>query len=232
MEFYASPDGLALSVAEHLAPGLLAGGMAVVLATPEHLRPFEGELEAASIDVRAARASGKLLCLDAAETLASFASGGTIDAEKFDQTVGEVMRAACADGGPVRAYGEMVALLWEAGNVLGAIELEELWNARGEELWLTPPPASDWRLPVRVAGGVCTPWFRSPGSRPLQRCRRPRYRPRCRTPARQQILKSPRPSLPQRSPPPPRCPSRVPVRSLLPTPRLRSRWPSARRSNR
>jgi hypothetical protein len=28
----------------------------------------------------------------------------------------------------VRAYGEMVALLWDAGNVAGAIELEALWN--------------------------------------------------------------------------------------------------------
>ena len=44
------------------------------------------------------------------------------------------MRRAAATGRPVRAYGEMVALLWEHGDVLAAIELEELWNDLGREL--------------------------------------------------------------------------------------------------
>ena len=30
--------------------------------------------------------------------------------------------------GPVRVYGEMVALLWEAGLVTAAIDVEALWN--------------------------------------------------------------------------------------------------------
>lgn len=34
-------------------------------------------------------------------------------------------------GGPVRAYGEMVALLWNQGLVTAAIELESLWNGLG-----------------------------------------------------------------------------------------------------
>jgi hypothetical protein len=32
----------------------------------------------------------------------------------------------------VRAYGEMVALLWAEGNVNGAIQLEKLWNDMGK----------------------------------------------------------------------------------------------------
>ena len=36
---------------------------------------------------------------------------------------------ARAHGTRVRAYGEMVALLWDLGDVSGAVELEELWNA-------------------------------------------------------------------------------------------------------
>ena len=30
--------------------------------------------------------------------------------------------------GPIRIYGEMVAVLWAQGNTRGAIRLEELWN--------------------------------------------------------------------------------------------------------
>ena len=34
----------------------------------------------------------------------------------------------------MRVYGEMVALLWEDGNVTGAIELERMWNGLGAEV--------------------------------------------------------------------------------------------------
>src|SRR5581483_7686374 len=56
----------------------------------------------------------------------------------FDEVVGGVVRRAARRGGGVRAYGEMVALLWGAGDVLGAIELERLWNdlAREQEFAL------------------------------------------------------------------------------------------------
>jgi hypothetical protein len=30
---------------------------------------------------------------------------------------------------PLHAYGDMVDVLWRAGNVTGALELEDLWNA-------------------------------------------------------------------------------------------------------
>jgi hypothetical protein len=48
--------------------------------------------------------------------------------------VGGIVREAAATGRPVKAFGEMVALLWEAGDVAGAIALESLWNELAEEL--------------------------------------------------------------------------------------------------
>jgi anti-sigma regulatory factor (Ser/Thr protein kinase) len=69
-----------------------------------------------------------VLWLDAAETLAGFMRDGRVDRDAFFATVGRVVRQAAATGRPVRAFGEMVALLWEAGDVAGAIELETLWN--------------------------------------------------------------------------------------------------------
>ncbi|MHB8671661.1 MAG: ATP-binding protein, partial [Acidimicrobiales bacterium] len=54
---------------------------------------------------------------------------GRPDPELFDAVIGELIRTA-SDGTrrAVRAYGEMVSLLWDAGQVNAAIELEELWN--------------------------------------------------------------------------------------------------------
>jgi len=50
----------------------------------------------------------------------------------------------------VRAYGEMVALLWDEGNVTAAIELEALWNELAQQLpfsllcaYANDPPDSD-----------------------------------------------------------------------------------------
>jgi anti-sigma regulatory factor (Ser/Thr protein kinase) len=44
------------------------------------------------------------------------------------------MRDAGRLGRPVRAFGEMVGLLWDRGDVSAAIELETLWNALAAEL--------------------------------------------------------------------------------------------------
>ena len=57
--------------------------MAIAIATPEHLRAFEGWLSGAGVDVAAARARGSWLALDAAATLRRFTSGGKPDAAGF-----------------------------------------------------------------------------------------------------------------------------------------------------
>jgi len=60
--------------------------------------------------------------------LASFMADAGPDAEKFAAALGPVIESALAFGGPVQVFGEMVALLFEQGNVNAAVELEGLWN--------------------------------------------------------------------------------------------------------
>ena len=71
---------------------------------------------------------------DAAATLAQLMRDGCVDRYAFFEVSGDIVREAVATGRPVRAYGEMVALLWEAGEVLAAIELETLWNELATEV--------------------------------------------------------------------------------------------------
>ncbi len=134
VRFYDGERELAQTVGRYLADALGDGAVAVVIATERHQAVFEAELEAAGIDVEDAHEQGILVSLDAAATIAKLMGDGRIDAHAFGREVGEVMREAGSTGKPVCAYGEMVALLWEAGNVPGAIELEELWNDLGREL--------------------------------------------------------------------------------------------------
>jgi hypothetical protein len=68
--------------------------------------------------------------IDATQTLASFMLGGLPNPDKF----AEVMTAALERvrrgrrGVTVRAYGEMVDILWKQGLDVAAIQLEMLWN--------------------------------------------------------------------------------------------------------
>jgi anti-sigma regulatory factor (Ser/Thr protein kinase) len=133
VQFYERDDELAAAVGRYLVDGLRREGVGVVIATDPHRRAFATELEAAGFDTESLRGAGKLVMLDAAETMSRFMPGGAIDREAFHHVIGSAMRSAVATGGRVLAFGEMVALLWDAGDVLAAIELEKLWNELADE---------------------------------------------------------------------------------------------------
>jgi hypothetical protein len=61
------------------------------------------------------------------------AGGAVVDGRAFDRVIGSLIRRAAATGRPVRAYGELVALLWDDGLVNEAVQLEALWNELGDE---------------------------------------------------------------------------------------------------
>ena len=128
VQFYAREWELAAGVGEYLAEALDAGCAVVVVATPAHRLAFESYLAGVEADVAAARSAGRYQAIDAAALLRRFAGAGQVDAASFEAEVGQVIRAAGAAGRPVRVYGEMVALLWEAGQLNAALELEGRWN--------------------------------------------------------------------------------------------------------
>jgi anti-sigma regulatory factor (Ser/Thr protein kinase) len=134
VQFYEHDSELFRTVGEYLAHALATGGVAIVIATEAHRRGFELELEAAGIESEAALATSTLVWLDAAATLASFTQDGRVEGDAFREVIGAVVRDAADTGRPVCAYGEMVALLWDAGDVLAAIDLEKLWNDLGLEI--------------------------------------------------------------------------------------------------
>jgi hypothetical protein len=134
VQFYDRESQLVAMVGPYLLAGADAGETAIVIATGAHRRAFEAELQAGGIDVVQARADGSLIVLDAASTMEAFITGAEIDHDAFDAVIGGLLRRASLAGRPIRAYGEMVALLWDAGDVLAAIELEGLWNELAREV--------------------------------------------------------------------------------------------------
>ena len=89
------------------------------------------QLEAQGVPVHTAVGSGRLVVKDAADTLQCLSRGGSPDAVLFDQVVGRSVRTLAARG-RVRAYGEMVDMLAQRGEMDDAITLEGFWNDLAE----------------------------------------------------------------------------------------------------
>ena len=133
VQFYDHDGDLARAAGDYLSQGVLDGGRAVIIATETHRREFEAVMAASGVDLDQARRDGSVMSLDARTTLEEFVHKGQVDPDSFRRTVGGLLRQACQTGHQVRAYGEMVALLWSDGDVLAAIELEKLWTALARE---------------------------------------------------------------------------------------------------
>ena len=130
VQFYESEAFLCDAVGDFLHAGAEARQPLVVIATPQRWSGFSTRLRARGADVDGCLEQGLLTVLDARDTLAQFMIAGMPDERRFRAHVGEIIehRSRLSLNGSVRAYGEMVDLLWQDGNPDGAIRLEELWN--------------------------------------------------------------------------------------------------------
>jgi hypothetical protein len=160
VQFYERVSELVDNVVPFLAGGIHDDEAVVVIATRAHRQAFLAGLRTAGIDLAAARAKNQLTVLDATRTMAQFVRDGHPDPTDFDRVIGGVVREASAGGRRIRAYGEMVALLWERGFVGGAVELEDLWNRLGADIDLSlfcayPSTVLTDERAERAIGEVC-----------------------------------------------------------------------------
>jgi excisionase family DNA binding protein len=128
VQFYEHDSYLEKTVADYVASGLRNGIDVIVVPTPGHLKNIEKLLAKMDVDLAGAKAEGRYVALDAAETLAQFMVDGVADLGLFHETVGAAVARMTEGGKRIRAFGEMVAVLWGEGNRSAAIRLEQLWN--------------------------------------------------------------------------------------------------------
>lgn len=128
VQFYVHDDELVSGVGSFLAAGLHANEGVVVVATEDHRLAIERSLAARGIDLEAVRARGLYVSSDAGSTLDSIMTGDEVEPDRFEEVVAGLICRVTADVLPIRIFGEMVNLLWEAGNLAGALNLEAMWN--------------------------------------------------------------------------------------------------------
>jgi hypothetical protein len=127
--FYEDALSLSRSVASFIGAGMVADQPAVLIATASHRAAILEQLIAMAVDARRRFEQGELLMLDADELLNRFMVDDMPDTRRFEDTMNPIVaRAEGSNKRMVRAYGEMVDLLWTRGNEAAAISLEILWN--------------------------------------------------------------------------------------------------------
>jgi anti-sigma regulatory factor (Ser/Thr protein kinase) len=131
--FYRRDDELYEKVGRFLTDALAAGGIAIVAATPERTRAFDAAMGSLGVPVSQMRSTGRLLSIDAEEVASSMATGD-LTGERFDSLVGTTVREAVQSGRDVSVYGEIVAVLWDRGHVVPALDLESRWNELRDEM--------------------------------------------------------------------------------------------------
>jgi hypothetical protein len=125
---YQSEDELLTSLTEFIGAGIEQDETCRIVTTRTHMIKLEDRLLSRNFDLDKARKSGCYIVYDASETMAKFIVDGLPDKPLFEDVIGGVVKSALARNKPVRAFGEMVALLWKEGNQEGVAKLESLWD--------------------------------------------------------------------------------------------------------
>jgi hypothetical protein len=107
--------------------GLRADEAVIVIASAPHLHELEKRLRQRWIDVDRARWQNRYIPILALETLRAMMVDGMPDEMQFAEVTTKLVSRARGSGHPVRAFVEMVPLLWAQGNTAASAQLELLW---------------------------------------------------------------------------------------------------------
>jgi hypothetical protein len=128
VQIYENDDVFLDTLEGFAAGGLRAGEGVIVIATGSHLEALEDRLRVGGIDVDGALGSDQYIPANAEELIDRLVYRGWPDDYLFKQSVTQLLVRARGEGRKVRAFGEMVALLWAKGQNGATVRLEHLWN--------------------------------------------------------------------------------------------------------
>ncbi len=127
-QFYEHDGVLLDTLAGFVGGGLKQGEGVIVLATSEHLRALEQRLQASGVNLQEAKSKDEYITVLAEEALGKFMVNEWPDDQLFFNFVAELIARAQNGGRRVRAFGELVALMWAKGHVAATVRLEFLWH--------------------------------------------------------------------------------------------------------
>jgi hypothetical protein len=123
-------DELVLDALEGFAvSGFRTDEAVVIIATADHIKSLNRRLILHGFDLNVLQRNNQYITLNADDTLEKFMVVGLPDEDLFYGVVTDLIAVARGtEKRRVRAYGEMVAILWSKGQKEATMMLEQLWN--------------------------------------------------------------------------------------------------------
>lgn len=128
-------SSLTNNVSRYLSEGFKQGDGMILITTPEHFQAFCRGMEELGVGTELLLREHQLVFLDAQDALAQFMAGTEPDWNRFEHSMRSAMRQVRrkSEEAGLRAYGEMVGILWRARKFSAAVRLEQFWNRLLEE---------------------------------------------------------------------------------------------------
>jgi CheY-like chemotaxis protein len=135
VHFYLQESRMLDRAAAHLAGGLESNGPALAVCTGAHWSGLQDRLAERRLDPRTLAGAGRLQWMDASATVDELRAGQPLglDPHRLRRFVAAVDDVGPARGGPIPVFGEVVNLLWQAGQFVEARQVEDAWNQIGFE---------------------------------------------------------------------------------------------------
>lgn len=126
VQVYEDEDVFLNSLENFASAGINSGECVIIIATTPHLYSLERRLRLHGLDIEQLMKTDQYIPLNATEMLSKFMVRHWPDEKLFKELVtGLISRAKERK---VRAFGEMVAILWEQGYSGATVHLEHLWE--------------------------------------------------------------------------------------------------------
>jgi MEDS: MEthanogen/methylotroph, DcmR Sensory domain len=118
------------ALASYVAAAVRSDAPAVVISRADHWQSLARELDARGLDPSALQRQRLLTYRNAEDTLEELIRGGSPDSAAFMRVIGGLLDdvATLFPGQTIRAFGEMVDVLWARGEEQAALAVEELWH--------------------------------------------------------------------------------------------------------
>jgi hypothetical protein len=128
LQIYENDELFLDALATFVEGGFNSADSCIIIATRSHLNQLHSELGKRGFDIEFLVSQNLYIPLEAEETLSKFMINDWPDEELFMKTVHQLFEKAGYNNRRIRAFGEMVALLWARGLNESTVHLEYLWN--------------------------------------------------------------------------------------------------------
>lgn len=128
LQIYESDQEFLETLEGFVTNGFQAGESVIIIATPEHLKALNERLKQQQWDLFSLTLQDRYIPLSAEEALSQFMINGWPDENLFYHLLTNLLLRGRKRERRIRAFGEMVAVLWSQGHTGATVHLEHLWT--------------------------------------------------------------------------------------------------------